>query len=48
MAVRKGDPDFLNFLNNWIFLRARDGWLEQQHAYWFDTRDWADQVALQE
>jgi len=48
MAVRKGDPDFLNFLNNWIFLRQRDGWLEQRHAYWFDTRDWADQVALQQ
>jgi polar amino acid transport system substrate-binding protein len=44
MAVRKGDPDFLNFLNNWIFLRMRDGWLEQRHYYWFETRDWADQV----
>jgi polar amino acid transport system substrate-binding protein len=45
MGVRKGDPDFLNFLNNWIFLRTRDGWLAQRHEYWFKTRDWADKVA---
>ncbi len=45
MAIRKGDPDFLNFLNNWIFLRSRDGWMQQRHDYWFQTRDWADQVA---
>lgn len=45
MAVRKGDPDVLNFLNNWIFLRHRDGWLKSRHDYWFETRDWADQVA---
>ena len=45
MGIRKGDPDMLNFLNNWIFLRQRDGWLKSRHDYWFDTRDWADQVA---
>jgi polar amino acid transport system substrate-binding protein len=45
MGVRKGDPDFLNLLNNWIFLRTRDGWLSQRHEYWFKTRDWADKVA---
>jgi polar amino acid transport system substrate-binding protein len=45
MGVRKGDADYLNFLNNWIFLRTRDGWLSQRHDYWFKTRDWADKVA---
>jgi polar amino acid transport system substrate-binding protein len=44
-ALRKGDPDSLNFLNNWIDLRTRDGWLKSRHEFWFKTRDWADQVA---
>ena len=43
-ALRKGDPDALNFFNNWIFLRQQDGWLKERHDYWFKTRDWAGQV----
>jgi len=45
MGMRKGDPDFLNFVNNWIFLRQQDGWLKSRREYWFETRDWADKVA---
>ena len=45
MGMRKGDPDFLNFVNNWIFLRQQDGWLKARREYWFETRDWADKVA---
>lgn len=45
MAVRKGDPDALNFLGNWIVVNKSNGWLEERHKYWFGTRDWADQVA---
>ena len=45
MAVRKGDLDTLNFLNGWITVRQADGWLEQRRRHWFETRDWADQVA---
>ena len=44
-AVRKGDPDGLNVLDNWIGLRTRDGWLKRRHDFWFKTREWADQVA---
>ncbi|WP_291299460.1 transporter substrate-binding domain-containing protein [Elioraea sp.] len=44
MAVRKSDPDALNFLNNWILLRQLDGWLEERQAYWFSAREWRDQV----
>jgi polar amino acid transport system substrate-binding protein len=44
MAVRKGDPDALNFLNNWILSRQLDGWLEERQAYWFRAREWRDQV----
>jgi polar amino acid transport system substrate-binding protein len=44
MAVRKGDPDALNFLNNWIAARQLDGFLEERQAYWFQNREWRDQV----
>ncbi|MFC2967294.1 transporter substrate-binding domain-containing protein [Acidimangrovimonas pyrenivorans] len=43
-AVRKGDPDALNFFDNWILLRTNDGWLKERHDYWFGGRPWADQV----
>ena len=45
IAVRKGDLDTLNFLNSWIAVRQADGWLAQRRQYWFETREWADQVA---
>lgn len=44
-AVRKGDPDAMNFFNNWIAQQWRSGWLEERHNYWFATTDWQDQVA---
>ncbi|HRC71379.1 MAG TPA: transporter substrate-binding domain-containing protein [Candidatus Competibacter sp.] len=44
-ALRKGDPDALNFFNNWILSRQQDGWLKERHDYWFKTRDWAAQVS---
>ncbi len=43
-ALRKGDPDFLNFLNNWILVRQSDGWLQERYDYWFTTQDWKSQV----
>ncbi|MBM4073595.1 MAG: transporter substrate-binding domain-containing protein [Planctomycetes bacterium] len=45
MAVRKGDPDALAYLNNWITLRQQDGWLKERFDYWFGGRPWLDQVA---
>ncbi len=45
MALRKGDTDSLNFLNNWIMLRTLDGWLEERQTYWFKNREWRDNVA---
>lgn len=44
-ALRKGDPDALNFFNNWILVNRASGWLDARHAYWFGGRPWADQVA---
>jgi polar amino acid transport system substrate-binding protein len=34
LGVRKGDPDFLNFLNTWLKLRGGEGWLDERAAYW--------------
>jgi len=45
MAVRKGDPDALNFLNNWIQNKQIDGWLAERQAFWFQNRTWRDQLA---
>ena len=39
-AIRKADPDFLNFLNNWILVTDAEGWLKERHSYWFKTMDW--------
>ena len=43
-ALRKGDPDALAFFNSWITGVGLEGWLQERHEYWFETRDWADQV----
>lgn len=43
-AIRKGDPDFLNFLNNWIRVKNADGWLQERYDYWFTTQDWKSLV----
>lgn len=34
LGLRKGDPDFLNFLNTWLRLRRGEGWLDERAAYW--------------
>ena len=44
-AVRKGDPDALNFFNHWIAIYSRSGWLQERHDYWFKSDAWDDQVA---
>lgn len=44
-ALRKGDPDALNFFNNWIAIKTATGWLQERNDYWFRGDDWADQVS---
>lgn len=45
-ALRKGDPDALNFFSNWVLVNTSNGWLDQTHDYWFkDQTAWKDQVA---
>jgi len=43
-AIRKGDVDFLNFLNNWIRVKNADGWLQEHYDYWFTTQEWKSQI----
>lgn len=44
LAVRKGDYDFLNYLNNWIRVRTLDGWIGARHKYWFTTTAWFEKM----
>jgi len=39
-AIRKGDADFLNFLNSWLAYHTEDGWLGERQQYWFRGSDW--------
>lgn len=39
-AIRKGDFDSLNFLDNWIRTVEAEGWLKERKRYWFETKDW--------
>lgn len=43
-AVRKGDPDFLNWLNNWVRFTSSKGWLQNRYEYWFYTNEWENQI----
>lgn len=48
-ALRKGDPDALNFFSNWILVNTSNGWLEARHDYWFKSQaEWKDLVALEQ
>jgi polar amino acid transport system substrate-binding protein len=43
-AVRKGDFDTINYLNNWIRVTESEGWLKERKHYWFETRDWEGMI----
>lgn len=34
IAVRKGDPDFLAFLNTWLDIQREQGWLDERANHW--------------
>jgi polar amino acid transport system substrate-binding protein len=40
MGVRKGDPDTLAYLNNWIVVVRNTGFIEQKVNYWWKSMDW--------
>jgi polar amino acid transport system substrate-binding protein len=39
-AVKKGDFDTMNYLDNWIRYVKAEGFLKDRKNYWFRTRDW--------
>lgn len=41
----RGDLDTLNFLDSWIVANQADGWLDHRFMYWFEIREWEEQVA---
>lgn len=43
-AARRGDMDFINYLNTWIEARTINKWLERRRNYWFNSTDWADRL----
>lgn len=44
IAMRKGDPDTTNWVNNWVLFHTSDGWLQERHGAWFANRGWKDRV----
>lgn len=43
-AIKKGDADSLNILNNWIKVIENEGWLGEKKTYWFNSLKWGDEV----
>lgn len=43
-VIRKGDVDFLNYLNTWIRYYERNGWLKESRHFWFENTSWADEL----
>ncbi|NDV19819.1 transporter substrate-binding domain-containing protein [Pseudodesulfovibrio sp. JC047] len=43
-GIKKGDHDYLNWLNNWVLVTSSTGWLKNRYEYWFYTNDWENQI----
>ncbi|MEJ2057139.1 MAG: transporter substrate-binding domain-containing protein, partial [Desulfofustis sp.] len=43
-AIKKGDPDFLNWLNNFMFQVKNDGTYEKIYNKWFESDDWLKEI----
>lgn len=43
-AIRRGDTDFLNYLNTWIRYYGQTGWLKEERKKWFESDDWLNQL----
>ena len=44
MAIRKGDPDFLNWINNFLAQVKGDGRFDAMYEYWFNQNEWKKAV----
>jgi polar amino acid transport system substrate-binding protein len=43
-AIRKGDPDFLNWLNNFLGQVRNDGRYDKMYNKWIKSTDWFKEV----
>jgi len=43
-AIRKGDVDFLNFLNNFLRQIKGDGTYDKMYNYWFKSTEWKKRI----
>jgi polar amino acid transport system substrate-binding protein len=39
-GIRKGDPDFLNYLNSWLAFQRQSGFVDERTNYWFKSAEW--------
>jgi polar amino acid transport system substrate-binding protein len=44
IGVRKGDPDTLAYLNNWITVIRNQGFIQEKVDYWWKGMDWRDRI----
>jgi polar amino acid transport system substrate-binding protein len=44
IGVRKGDPDTLAYLNNWITVVRNQGFIQEKVDYWWKGMDWRDRI----
>ncbi len=44
LAVQRGEQELLNFINAWITAHEADRWLNATREYWFESRDWTQEV----
>ncbi len=44
MAIKKGDPDFLNFLNNFLRQYKNDGRWEKSYEKWIKSDEWQKEL----
>jgi polar amino acid transport system substrate-binding protein len=42
--VRKGDLDYLNWLDNWVLVNMSSGWLQNHYQYWFFSNEWESMI----
>jgi polar amino acid transport system substrate-binding protein len=39
-GIKKGEQEWLNFLNAWVIARQADRWLSAAHNHWFESLKW--------
>lgn len=44
-GIKKGEQEWLNFLNAWITARTADKWLSATHKHWFGSLGWRKEAS---